>query len=73
MSSFAIQSFYDYTQITKKDTNFSKYYKVRVMQNVYTCHEKLEVFFLFFILKAYNMRWKNLNLFFDENAWFIFY
>jgi hypothetical protein len=39
------------------------------MQNVY------EAFFpfLFFISKAYNMRWKNLTLVFDENALFSFY
>ena len=42
------------------------------MQNVY------EVFFFlfyseFFIPKTHNMRWKDLNLVFDENASFSFY
>jgi len=44
--------------------------KVREKQNVY------EVFFfpfLFFISKAYNMRWKKLTLVFDENASFSFH
>jgi hypothetical protein len=36
-------------------------------------HEKRNVYevfflFLFFISKTHDMRWKNLNLFFDENA-----
>ena len=41
-------------------------------------HEKQNVYevfflFLFFISKTHDMRWKNLNLVFDENATFSIY
>jgi len=41
------------------------------MQNVYEVFYPLFIFFL--ISKAYNMGWKKLTCFFDENAPFSFY
>jgi hypothetical protein len=47
---------------------FFQFFEVREIQTMYE-----DFFFLFFCLKDLYMRWKNLNLVFDENASFSFY